>query len=327
VGIDWTVDDIGDLSGRTYVVTGANSGLGYATARELALHGASVTLACRDLVKGAAALSAVRADMEDAASGAGGGDVGEERVDVRALDLADLASISSFAEKLASDVDGLDGLVNNAGVMAIPRRETADGFEMQFGTNHLGHFALTGRLLPLLLARPGARVVTISSGAHRMGRVKLDDLMAERRYSAWRAYGQSKLSNLLFAFELDRRARAAGRDLVSVAAHPGYAATNLQAVGPKMRNNRLMERFMELGNRLFGQTAEQGAIPQIYAATASEAEPGAYYGPDGLMEQRGKHPKKVGSTRHARDEDLARRLWEESERLTGVTYDFDSARV
>jgi NAD(P)-dependent dehydrogenase (short-subunit alcohol dehydrogenase family) len=193
---------------------------------------------------------------------------------------------------------------------------------MQLGTNHLGHFALTGRLLPLLRARPGSRVVSVSSGAHRMGRVKLDDLMGERRYSAWRAYGQSKLSNLLFAFELDRRARAAGADLVSVAAHPGYAATNLQAVGPRMRNSRFREGVMELGNRLFGQTAEQGAIPQIYAATAPGVEPGAYYGPDGLMEQRGKHPKKVGSTRHARDEEMARRLWEESERLTGVTYDF-----
>jgi NAD(P)-dependent dehydrogenase (short-subunit alcohol dehydrogenase family) len=322
VGIDWTVADIGDLSGRTYVVTGANSGLGYATARELALHGASVTLACRDLVKGAAALSAVRADMEDATDTA---DDGEERVQVRALDLADLSSISAFAEKLAADVDGLDGLVNNAGVMAIPRRETADGFEMQFGTNHLGHFALTGRLLPLLQARPGARVVSVSSGAHRMGRVKLDDLMGEHRYSKWRAYGQSKLSNLLFAFELDRRARAAGADLVSVAAHPGYSSTNLQAVGPKMRNSRFGEGVMELGNRLFGQSAEQGAIPQIYAAVGEGVEPGAYYGPDGLMEQHGKHPKKVGSTRHARDEELARRLWEESERLTGVTYDFARA--
>jgi NAD(P)-dependent dehydrogenase (short-subunit alcohol dehydrogenase family) len=308
----WTPDDLGDLTGTTFVVTGANSGLGFESARMLAAHGARVVLACRDAGKAGAAVSAIREELPYA------------DVQARVLDLADLASIAAFAAGLSAGdgaIGSLDALVNNAGVMAIPRRTTADGFEMQLGTNHLGHFALTGRLLPLLRRRPGARVVTVSSGAHRFGRIRFDDLHGEHRYSPWRAYGQSKLANLLFAFELARRAQAAGLDLVSVAAHPGYAATNLQSVAPRMRNSRVMLAGAAIANRLAAQSAAAGAIPILYAAAGAGVENGAYYGPDGLFEQRGRHPKRVGASAAARDPEAARRLWEVSEQLTGVRYE------
>src|SRR5271167_2998976 len=227
----WTTDDIPPLAGRIAVVTGANSGLGFETALALARAGARVVLACRDEAKGGDALDRIRQAVPAA-------DVRLDR-----LDLADLASVREFAADFSAGHGGLDLLLNNAGVMAIPRRETADGFEMQFGTNHLGHFALTGLLLDRLLARPGARVVTVSSTAAMIGRIRFDDLQGSRRYGKWTAYGQAKLANQLFALELDRRATDCGVDLVSVAAHPGYAATNLQAVGPRMSGSRIMERL------------------------------------------------------------------------------------
>src|SRR3954464_7873739 len=247
----WTAADMADQSGRIAVVTGANSGIGFHAARELAAHGAKVILAVRDTEgKGAGAAARMTGDVE-----------------VRKLDLADLASVRSFA----AGVDGpLDLLVNNAGVMAPPRRETADGFELQLGTNHLGHFALTGLLLARLLAGDEPRVVTVSSGAHRMGRIDFDDPQSERRYRRWGAYGQSKLANLLFAFELQRRA---GLALLSVAAHPGYAATNLQG------------RSLGVFNRLLAQSAASGALPALYAATA-DVPPAAYVGPGGPQEMR-----------------------------------------
>ena len=209
--------------------------------------------------------------------------------------------------------------------MAIPHQLTADGFEMQLGTNHLGHFALTGLLLPALLAsdgpdRPPARVVTVSSYAHRTGRMDLDDLQGERRYRPWVAYNQSKLANLLFAFELHRRAEAAGLRLLSVAAHPGYAATNLQSVGPRMSGRRLQQGVMAIGNLVLAQPAAKGALPQLYAATAPDVASGEYFGPSGLLESRG-HPKRVRATRTANDPELARRLWEVSADLTDVRYD------
>jgi NAD(P)-dependent dehydrogenase (short-subunit alcohol dehydrogenase family) len=301
----WTEADIPDQRGRTAVVTGANSGIGFQAARALAEHGARVVLAVRDPDKGEAAAERVVMGAPQAA-----------RPEVRRLDLADLASVRAFAEAFG---EPLDLLVNNAGVMALPRRTTADGFEMQFGTNHLGHFALTGLLLDRLLERPGARVVTVSSGAHRTGRIRFDDLQGERRYQRWLAYGQSKLANLLFAAELQRRATAAGLDLLSVAAHPGYASTNLQVRGAQMDGSTIKEQGALLLNRLVGQSEEMGALPTLYAATAPDVRGGGYFGPDGPFEGRG-HPRPVGRSGAARDEAVARRLWEVSEELTGVRY-------
>jgi NAD(P)-dependent dehydrogenase (short-subunit alcohol dehydrogenase family) len=236
------------------------------------------------------------------------------------LDLASLDSVREFAERFRAGHDGLDLLINNAGVMATPRRSTADGFELQFGTNHLGHFALTGLLIGELEGREDARVVTLSSTAHRFGRIAFDNLGGERRYFRWRAYGQSKLANLLFALELDRRLRAAGSTIKSLAAHPGYAATNLQFAGPP----GLDAAVMKVSNKVIAQDEEMGALPTLYAATEPGLEGGTFVGPDGFMEQRG-HPKPVAPNSAARDEQVARRLWEVSEEMTGVRFDLAGA--
>jgi NAD(P)-dependent dehydrogenase (short-subunit alcohol dehydrogenase family) len=297
---NWTAADMPHQNGRTAIVTGANSGLGLATARELARAGAHVVIASRSVEKG-----------QRAAEQIGGGNVRVEQ-----LDLADLDNVRSFAGRFA---DGsLDLLINNAGVMAPPRRLTKDGFESQIGTNHLGHFALTGLLLPRLLAAREPRVVTVSSGAHRIGTIRFDDLQSERGYNNWRAYGQSKLANLMFCFELQKRATAAGTNLKSTAAHPGYAATNLQTAGPA----RLFERIGGIiGNKLIAQSAEMGALPTLYAATVEDLPGGTFVGPNGFMEQRG-YPHIVSAAGKAYDEDAWRRLWEVSEELTGVRYEF-----
>ncbi len=302
--VKWTTDDIPAQHGRTAVVTGATSGLGRVTARELARAGARVVLGVRDTDRG----EAVAREIRSAARG-------DAHVEVERLDLADLGSVRAFADAVGERHDGLDLLVNNAGVMALPHRRTADGFEMQLGTNHLGHFALTGLLLARLLEAEAPRVVTVSSGAHRIGKMNFDDLHSERRYWRWGAYGQSKLANLLFMRELGRRAAEAGTHLVSVAAHPGYAATDLQTTG-----KRIDDLIMSVSNKVIAQSDAMGALPLLCAATA-DLESGAYVGPDGIGEQRG-HPTLVGMTGRARDDDAARRLWDESERLTGVTYDF-----
>jgi NAD(P)-dependent dehydrogenase (short-subunit alcohol dehydrogenase family) len=236
-----------------------------------------------------------------------------------ALDLADLKSIRRCADAVRGAHPALHGLINNAGVMAIPYRRTADGFEMQFGTNHLGHFALTGLLLDRLLATPGARVVTVSSNAHKFAAMRWDDLQWTRGYRKWFAYSQSKLANLLFANELQRRLAAANAGAISVACHPGYAATNLQGVGPRMQGSSIGEVVMEFANRVFAQNAAMGALPTLYAATAPDVRGGDYIGPDGLGEQWG-HPKKVRANARANDPEAQRRLWEASERLTGVRY-------
>lgn len=286
----WTAADLPAQSGRTVIVTGANSGIGLVAARELARAGAHVVLAVRDLAKGEAAAAQV---------GAG--------ATVRPLDLASLASVRRFAASIEGPVDVL---INNAGVMAVPESRTADGFELQLGTNHLGHFALTG----LLLDRITDRVVTVSSGAHRIGRIRLDDLNWESSpYRRWAAYGQSKLANLLFTFELQRRLAAAGSPVRATAAHPGYASTNLQ-----FHTASIQDRLMAVGNRLLAQSAEMGALPTLFAAT-QDIPGGSYVGPDGLGEQRG-HPQLVGCAAAARDEDVAARLWARSEQLTGVSY-------
>jgi NAD(P)-dependent dehydrogenase (short-subunit alcohol dehydrogenase family) len=300
----WTASDIPDLTGRRAVVTGASSGLGLETATVLAAHGAQVLLAARDAGKGDDAVRRVRAQVPGASVQRG------------SLDLADLASVRAFADRVGDRP--LDLLVNNAGVMAVPPRHTADGFELQMGTNHLGHFALTGLLLPALLACPVARVVTVSSYLHWFGSLDFGDLMSERSYDPWRAYASSKLANLLFVRELDRRARDAGVDLVSVGAHPGYARTNLVAAGPAT-GRPLTGAVLRLGTALVGQSARAGALPQLRAATDPEARGGEYFGPRGPAEQRGL-PKRVRCSANARDDRAASLLWVESERLTGVVF-------
>ena len=239
------------------------------------------------------------------------------------LDLASLDSVSELAEALLAEHESIDLLINNAGVMATPRRLTEDGFELQFGTNHLGHFALTGRLLPALLRGAGCRVVTVSSMAHRSGRISFDDLTGERRYFRWAAYGQSKLANLLFAYELQRRADAAGAALASMAAHPGYSATNLQSSGPGVGGGIIAmanTAAMAISNRLIAQSDDDGALPTLYAATFPGLPGGSFVGPDGLFEARGA-PRVVGSSGASKDEGTARRLWSVSEELTGVSFD------
>lgn len=301
----WSARDIPDQSGRLAVVTGANSGLGLVTARELARRGARVVLACRSEARGSAALERLRAEVPGAAA------------EVRPLDLGDLGSVRRFADALSCD--RIDLLVNNAGVMALPRGTTADGFETQFGVNHLGHFALTGLLLPALLAAPGARVVTVSSMMHAMAGIDPRDLDSERRYRRWTAYARSKSANLLFTHELARRCAAHGADLTAVAAHPGYAATNLQTAGPLAEGRRTAERVARLGNRIVAQSAESGARPVLYAATAPGVRPDAFVGPSFAM-WRGA-PARSWRAPWTLDDTRGERLWAASEALTGVTYD------
>jgi NAD(P)-dependent dehydrogenase (short-subunit alcohol dehydrogenase family) len=279
------------LTGRNVIVTGANSGIGRAAASALSGAGAHVVLAVRNTDKGQAAAASMPGETE-----------------VRQLDLASLASVREFASAWDGEIDLL---INNAGVMAPPLGRTAEGFELQFGTNHLGHFALTN----LLLEHVTGRVVTVSSGAHRMGSIDLEDLNWERKsYNAWRAYGQSKLANLLFTAELQRRLTAAGSSVLATAAHPGYAATNLQFHSGR----RTLDLLMGVGNRVIAQSEQAGALPTLYAAVA-DVPPNSFAGPGGLMEMRGK-PKLVGRSKAAKNEDVAQRLWELSEELTGVRF-------
>jgi NAD(P)-dependent dehydrogenase (short-subunit alcohol dehydrogenase family) len=294
----WTAADIPSQDGRIAVVTGATSGLGFHTARELAHAGAEVVLAVRDTDRG----EAVREEIGAAA--------------VVRLDLADQSSVRAAADELLARWPRIDVLVNNAGVMATPRITTADGFELQMATNHFGPFALTGLLIGAL---HGARVVTVASGMHRSGKIAFDDLQSERGYHRWQVYSQTKLANLLFTFELGRRSAAGGLDLRSVAAHPGIARTNLQAAGPGMDGNRLRQAIIVGGTYLIGQSDARGALPSLYAATMPDLPSGTYVGPDGLFEGRG-HPKLVSASKSAHDEAAARRLWEMSEELTGVSY-------
>ena len=295
----WTPSAMPDLSGTTALVTGANSGIGFHTARELAAHGARVLMACRDPQRAQDALVRIKATEP------------RGEVELVSLDLTSLASVQAAAEDVAARVEGLDLLVNNAGIMAVAEGVTEDGFELQLGTNHLGHFALTGRLLPSLLRARAPRVVTVSSYAHVIGRLDLDDLMGDAGYRRWRAYGQSKLANLLFTLELDRRAQ--GR-LTAVAAHPGYAATHLQ----QGQGQPVFEKLMSFGNLVLAQSDVQGAWPTLRAATDPDVRGNDFLGPVvlGLRGAPVHSPRMPG----ARNREDARRLWEASEELTGVRY-------
>lgn len=292
----WNLDRMPDQSNRVAVVTGANTGIGFETAAALAAKNARVVLACRNQQKAEDAVARIRARLPEA--------------DLRfiPMDLASLASIEDFSEIIRSDFDRLDLLINNAGVMAPPLAHTEDGFELQFGCNHLGHFALTGRLLGLLTATPGARVVTVSSLTHRMGVLDFDNLNAEKGYRKMSAYGQSKLANMLFHFELDRRLTAAGAPVSATAAHPGWTRTDLQ------RHASVMDFFGFLT-----QGPAAGALPTVRAAVDSQVRGGDYFGPRGIFELTG-YPKKVGTSGAAKNMDDAGRLWRISEELTGVRY-------
>ena len=295
----WTFDDIPEQTGRKAIVTGANTGIGYEAALALARRGAHVILACRSVDKGREAVGRILAEAPDASA------VLEQ------LDLADLDNVEAFAGRYAAQNDGLDLLILNAGVMVPPESKTAQGFELQFGVNHLGHFALTGRLLPLVQATEGSRVVVVSSSAANMGKMVFDDLQFEKRgYAPWPAYGQSKLANQLFTRELQRRLKAAGSPVLVTAAHPGWTATDLQ------RSSSVASFF----NPFFAMKAPQGALPTLRAAVDPEAGAADYYGPHGIMQMRG-YPKRVDMVKRALDDGDARKLWEISEELTGVRFE------
>jgi NAD(P)-dependent dehydrogenase (short-subunit alcohol dehydrogenase family) len=304
----WTASRIPDQTGRTFIVTGANSGLGLAASGQLARRGAHVIMAVRNEAKGRQAI----ADLADAQPGAS--------LELRHLDLADLDSVRAFADRIHADGVPVDVLVNNAGVMMPPRALSPQGHEIQFAGNHLGHFALTGLLLDILQTGNDPRVVTVSSGLHRQGHIHFDDLTGARKYSPTAFYAQSKFANVLFGLELARRLRAAGSSMRSLLAHPGFAATNLQTSGP----TGLLNLLGRLGNRLLAQDVEMGALPQLYAATDPDAESGQFIGPDGPFENKG-YPTTVRPVASAEDPATARRLWKLSEELTGVRYDLPDA--
>ena len=303
----WTTANIPDQTGRIAVITGANSGLGYQTALALASKNAHVVMACRNLAKANAARDKILQQTPEAS------------LTVMALDLADLASIRAFAAAFLTRYDRLDLLINNAGIMIPPLRHTADGFELQFGTNHLGHFALTSLLLERLMEQPNSRIVTVSSIVAHIGRIKFDDLMHQRRYNRWLAYGQSKLANLLFASELQRRLVAAKATPISLAAHPGGSTTNLQHAGIGI-DNAFSQKLLMLLVSPFLQSAAMGALPQLYAVTAPGVQGGDYLGPGDWFGITG-YPAKARLPWAARDQTAANQLWRESERLTGVSYD------
>ncbi len=294
---NWNAEQLPDQTGRIAIVTGSNSGIGFETARVLAGKGASVIMACRNLDKAKPKADEIRAAHPGC------------HVEVMQLDLSDLDSVRQFAETFRAKHSRIDLLINNAGIMVPPYGKTAQGFETQFGVNHLGHFALTGLLLDLIVDTPGSRIVTVSSIAHYMGKIDFSDLNSENGYKAQAAYGQSKLANLLFSYELQRRLTAAGKNTLAVAAHPGWTETNLQehAKGVKFLN------------RFFAQEPLMGALPTLYAATESDVDGAEYYGPSGFLEMNGP-PKRVKSNKRSHDENVAERLWNISEDLTGVQF-------
>ncbi|WP_336360714.1 oxidoreductase [Haladaptatus sp. ZSTT2] len=294
---NWTAADIPDSTGKTVIVTGANSGIGYASTKQLAEKGAHVVMACRSADRADAARRKLESEVENAS------------LDTMELDLASLDSVAQFAAAFTDRYSDLDVLVNNAGVMIPPFSKTEEGFELQFGVNFIGHFALTGQLLPMLLSTPDSRVVTLSSLAHRRASIDFDNFRGEKSYSQWREYGQSKLADLMFALELQRQLDAHDAGTRSLAAHPGFTRTNLQ------RHSSLTD----FGIGFFSMDQDQGALPTLYAATAPDAQAGGYYGPDGWFEIRG-YPEPAKISTSARDEQVAIRLWEYAAEATGVTF-------
>jgi NAD(P)-dependent dehydrogenase (short-subunit alcohol dehydrogenase family) len=303
----WTSASIPSQRGKLALITGANSGVGFHAALELSRAGAAVILACRDRGKADAARTRILAAVPSA------------ELDIAELDLASLASVRSTSEQFIASGRPLDLLINNAGVMALPqRRVTVDGFELQLGTNHFGHFALTGLLLPALLTAPAARIVTVSSIAHRGATLDFGNLNWERVYKAWPAYRRTKLANLLFAFELQRRLEHAHAAAISIAVHPGVSNTNLFQAGPG-QGGGLLARIIPIFIALTAQSEAQGSLPTLYAATSPDAHPGRFYGPDGWRQMRG-YPVEVRAESQAYDETLAAQLWDVSEKLTGVRF-------
>lgn len=301
----WIAKDIPSQAGKLAIITGANSGIGYHSALELARAGATVILACRNDQKAADARAKILAAVPQA------------QVEVAKVDVADLDSVKTFAEGFVASNRKLNILINNAGVMAFPTRQaTKQGYEAQFGTNHLGHFALTGELMPALIKTPGSRVVTVASIAHKGGRMRYEDPNWERDYDPRKAYSQSKLANVLFGLELDRRLKRAGKDVSSIIAHPGVASTNIVTNG---MGTDLKAKIAGVAISLFAQSEARGALPLLYAATSSDAKAGHYYGPDGLAEIKG-NPVEVKPKPHALDPVSAARLWHISEQMTGVEY-------
>ncbi len=318
----WTRENIPDLAGKVAVITGASSGIGFAATQALAYKGVHVVMGCRNLHKGTEAIVKIEEKIPNAS------------VELIELDLADLSSVRNFAAKFKRKHELLDILLNNAGIMGTPKLKTVDGFELQFGTNFLGHFALTGLIIDRLMLAKGSRVVTMSSSEHKCGRINFNDLQSNQSYSRFGAYAQSKLANILFAYELHRRLRAAGSSTLSLCSHPGGARTNLWSGLGKTEDRVFFRRIIAkikmvgvVSSRgmvyfdyyLRGQTPEYGALPMLYAATSLDAESGAYYGPDGKDERTG-FPKKVQSSEASYDIEVAKRLWEVASELTGVKF-------
>jgi NAD(P)-dependent dehydrogenase (short-subunit alcohol dehydrogenase family) len=303
----WIYNDIPSQEGRVAIVTGANSGLGYYTAKGLAEKGCEVIMACRNTKKGEDAMKELLKKNPD------------YNLKVMQLDLADLESVQKFADAFKASHHQLDLLINNAGLMAIPLRRTAQDFEMQFGVNHLGHFALTGLLFDLLNDTKGSRVVNVSSAAHKMGEIRFDDINWEKGYSKWKAYGMSKLANIHFTHELADKVAARGIDIRVVAAHPGYSDSKLIEKGPEMNGHNLLVKAGRFVNSLVAQRTEMGALPQLYAATAPDAVHRGYYGPGGFGGMRG-YPKRTYPQRKKVSTDVQERLWALSEKMTGVAF-------
>jgi Dehydrogenases with different specificities (related to short-chain alcohol dehydrogenases) len=304
--MNWTTEEIEDLENEKIIVTGANSGLGFSASKYLAENGAQVIMACRSPEKGEKARNKIEDKLESPS------------LEVMELDLSDLGSVEAFGENFRQKYSRLDVLCNNAGLMALPRRETEDGFEMQLGVNHLGHFALTSHLIDMIIESKG-RVVNQSSMAHEDGEIDFDDLMGEKDYSKWGAYGQSKLANLLFTYELDRRLKEKDIDVQSVACHPGVSDTNLFKIGPKMEHSKIKLYLGKIFSTVLGQSPDKGCLPMLYAATSGNIQGGEYIGPDGFKTMRG-YPEKQESTEASKDEEKAKRIWKRSEELTGVKF-------
>lgn len=309
----WTQKDIPDLTGKIVVITGANSGLGFECAKTMAAKGATVVMTVRNLQKGESARAEIQKEQPNAS------------LDLMQLDVGDLSSVRSFATAFKDKYDRLDILLNNAGVMAIPRQETPDGFEMQLGVNHLGHFALTGLLLDVITQTPNARIHNVSSSAHYTGTIHFDDLMGEQAYNRWGAYGQSKLANVLFTFELQKRLTSAGHGTIANTSHPGLVIGNLQANSVEQSGTGIEGFVYRIIEPILAQDISMGVLPMLYAITAEDAKGGVFYGPR-TFNLRG-YPAEKEAKKEAHDADTRRRFWEVSEQLTGVVFDFSQPQT